>query len=507
MVLVGLAGLQLLRAFTALFAPIVLDYCEMVLAGATEQLRQSGNLRDIYAPPQAAYGMPGIQYPPLFTLLTTALRTVTGLSPVLVERLLAWSLYATAAGLVGLNVWQEVRHKWLAALGFGLPFCFWGVIIFIQAARVDPLALSLSLLTAYLYRHQTQTGPVKYGTLALVAGTGVLAFFSKQTYLAVSAAIFFDIILCKVDLSNLAGCSDQKATRQIGKFKAKRLVFFCGCWLGWAGLGMALFGWLSAGELFGIFEPARAGSFIFSKVPGFLSIFVFDHLPLLLLALIGLWWQWRQGQRFWPLYSLFAALTCITIIKDGAVDYYFNELGYVLSVSVVLALQPGLKLPRPGWRWAALTLQALLAAAMFLGWSQWKDYNAGQEAYDKGLALVRAAQVQEQQGGKPGLVLVDSFLLETGQAQRVGDYFIYSVLLSNNRRDPQPLINDLLAGRYRVIITENFLKWPPAVEAALSGRYQLQVIADKDGRKPYRVYTLRPAALEEFQGAGVVAAS
>ncbi len=479
--LAGLAGLEIGRAFLALFSPIVIDYCEMMVAGATEQLK-AGGLREMYAPPLAPYGMPGVQYPPLFILLTALFTASSGLGLILAERLLAWSLYVGSGLLVGLIVWQETRQRWAAIIAATLPFCFWSVIIYLHAARVDPLALFLSLLAAYFYRRlgnkaRSLSGP----GLGLVAGLAVAAFFTKQTYLAVSAAVFFDLLL-----SNPA----QARPRRSERIKAAGL--FAALWLGWAGAGFALFGFLSGGEMFGIYEPARAGSFIFDRVPAFIAFFVLDHLPLLLLAAFALRRrrQLKSG-TFWPLYSLFAALACVTIIKDGAVDYYFNELAYVLCVVIGAGAWGGSG--RGGKKEILLGVQVVIALAMFVGWSHWKDFDLAAPPYRAGLALVREAQAEEARGGKPALVLVDSFLLETGRARQVGDYFIYSVLLSNGKRDLEPLLADVETGRYGLIVTENFLRLPVRLEAALANRYNLSLIMGDDGRKPYWVYRRLPS--------------
>ncbi len=513
-----LALLQLGRAFTALFSPVIIDYCEMMVGGAADQLRTTGSLAAMYAPPAAPYGMPGVQYPPLFMLLVAGLTGLTGLGTILAERLLSWGLYVAAGGLVGLLVWQETRQRWAACFAACVPFCFWSVIIFVHAARVDPLALFLSLLTAYLYRRQARRAtPPTLTSLAPIALLSVLAFFSKQTYLAVSAAIFFDLILTTRSYSAVLPPSRAEARSYslqpiAGRSPLLQLspqssvlspLFFAFLWLFWAGLGFALFGWWSQGELFGIYDPARAGSFILHLVPGFVGFFIVDHLPFILIAAFALRQQWRERARFWPLYTLFATLACITIIKDGAVDYYFNELAFVLSVSVGLGLAYIMK-PKPAATspkskiqnlnlstTVLLGIQAIIALGMFIGWSHWRDFNDNRRAYEEGLTLVRTAQTEDSRSEKPSLILVNSFLLDTGHSAQIGDYFIFSVLLKNGRRDMSPFLSDLQAGRYRLIMTEEFNRWPAEVEAAFSLRYNRRIITGEAGRKIFWVYTLR----------------
>lgn len=457
----------------------------MTVGGAAEQLRTGWNLQAIYAPPAAPYGMPGVQYPPVFILLTALLTKISGLSVLLVERLLAWGFYVASAGMVGRCVWQETRQRWLAIVAAGLPFCFWNVIIFAHAARVDPAALFFSLCAAYTYRRSPSPN------LLLVAFWGTLAFFTKQTYLAVSAAIFFDLALKAFSQQR-----QEAAQPELKTLPRKKLIIFVAASLVWLVIFGGFTGWWSGGAFFTIFEPGRAGSFIFDKAPGFISIFVFDHLPLLLLAGGGLWLQLRvrKNSYFWPLYSLFAGLMCITIVKDGAVDYYFNELSYVLSFSIAFCLAASKSIfswiSARYWtilKTSLLVLQLIIASGMLIFWSHWKDFEAGQAAYNEGLTLVRQAQAQN----RPALTLVDAFLLETGQAAKIGDYFIYAVLLKNNLRDSAPLIADLQAGRYDFVLVESFVRWPAPVEAALTSSYNLRTINADDKRSLYHLYELK----------------
>ena len=505
-ILLGLLGLlEIGRAFLALFAPVVIDYCEMTVGGAVEQLRQGYSLKEMYAPPGAAYGMPGVQYPPLFILLVWAFQSVSGLGIFLAERLAAWFFYAGAGALVGLIVWKESGQKVTALISAGLPFCFWSVIIFAHAARVDPLALFLSLLAAYCYRRAQPN----FLNLALVALVAALAFFSKQTYLAVTAAVFLDLLFSPAAKPETPAPWQVGFLKKISRSSLGKAVTFAGLFVLWVGLGFGLFGGLSAGEIFGIFDPSRAGSFIFDKAPGFVGYFLLDHLPLIGLALVSLVIQWRKRQRFWVFYTLFAALACVTIIKDGAVDYYFNELAYLLALAVGLlvahlqnpqqatAPNAGLaktkkKISSAKWVGPALAVQVVIALGMFVFWSPWKDFHASQAAYEQGLALVNQAYREEASGGKPPLVLVDSFLIETGRARQVGDYFIYSVLLRNGKRDATPLVTDLENRRYGLIITETFNRWPPEVEAALAKGYNPGSITRSDGQTLYYVYRPKP---------------
>lgn len=484
-------ALELLRGFTALFAPVSNDYSEMMVAGMAQQLRLTGRLEYIYAPPNAPYLMPGVQYPPVFMALTALLIRFGGLEAVLASRLLAWSAYAASGGLVGLLVWQETRHKWASLCAAFFPFTFWSVLIFINGARPDPLALLLSLLGVYLYRRGSpplfSAGPppkagISLARLALVAFILALAFYSKQTYLAAGAAIFIDLLLTR----------------------GKRLqaLFFGAIYGGFALVGLLLCQVLSNGTFAGIFEPERAGRFIFHLAPAMVGFFLLDHAPLIIIAVAVVVWQWRQGHKFWALYLFFAAVTCASIVKDGAVDYYFNEVAYLLSVQVGLALAlvlpskaaPPAKIAAISRRQssifaALLALQVIIAAGMFVAWNQWRDNDNFGDIYKEAQALVR----EYRQSGRPALIWQNNFLIETNQTELIGDYFIYWILLGNGHRDMQPLLADLQARRYEMIMvgSPEFRRWPPMLEQALEQNYKARILAGKDGRQLYWIYTPR----------------
>lgn len=536
---------ELIRGFAALFDPLTLDYSEMIVAGMARQLSRTSSLAAIYAPLTTPYALPGVQYPPLFIWLNLLLLKLTGLPPLLSTRLLAWTAYAGSGFLVGGLVWQETRQRWAAVVAAGLPFCFWSVIIFINAARPDPLALFFSLLAAFFYRRMgksnslskdrsdqttmklechsergtseesvaenlrgaefnilaTDAAGYPLGGRASIPGTpsvptrrdnepafvqiGVgsvsvkahllklfaiallcaLAFLSKQTYLAIGAAIFFDLMLTR-------------GRRRAALFFGLTLVALL---VG----GILLVNTLADGTFVGIFDPARAARFIFDKVPGFVGFFVLDHSPLFLIAGASMVWQLRRGEKFWPLYTLFATLACAAIVKDGAVDYYFNELAYVLSVNVGLALAGNSTEPRAkNWLTAAIGVQMLIAVAMFGAWGQGRAFDNFRQAYSEGVTLVQTAQAQN----RPVLIFADNLLLATNHTDLIGDYFIYSILVENKRRDPQPLVSDLERGYYDFVIGEEFFRWPQVFQTALDKYYTLHYLDGQDGRHLFRLY-------------------
>ncbi len=468
---------ELVRGCVALFDPLTLDYSEMIVAGMAHQLARTGSLAAIYAPPNTPYALPGIQYPPLFIWLNVLLLKLTGLTPLLAARLLAWATYVCSGLLVGGLVWQETRQRWAALVAAGLPFCFWSVLIFINAARPDPLALFFSLLAAFFYRHRQKSNfPPKDTPDSIISKTRLLqlfaiallcalAFLSKQTYLAIGAAIFFDLALTR-------------GRRRYALFFGLTLVALL---LG----GILLVNTLADGMFVGIFDPARAARFIFDKVPGFVGFFVLDHLSLFLIAGGAIIWQLRRGEKFWPLYTLFATLACAAIVKDGAVDYYFNELAYVLSVNVGLALAGYKNEPTTKkWLTTAIGVQLLIAVAMLVAWGQGRAFNNFRQAYSEGLTLVQTAQAQN----RPALVFADNLLLATNHTDLIGDYFIYSILVENKRRDPQPLVNDLERGYYDFVIGEEFFRWPQVFQTALDEHYTLRYLDGQDGRHLFRLY-------------------
>jgi hypothetical protein len=386
--------------------------------------------------------------------------------------------------MVGLLVWRETGNRRIALCAAFFPFTFWSVLIFINGARPDPLALLLSLVGVYVYRGglvsvgagvPEQNHKVELGRLAVVALILVLAFYSKQTYLAAAAAIFFDLLLTSG--------------------RRWQSLVFAGCYAVLALLGLVLCQVLSNGAFAGIFEPERAGRFIFHLAPAMVGFFLLDHAALIVVAIAALVWQWRRGQRFWSLYLFFAALACSSIVKDGAVDYYFNEVAYLLSIQAGLALFFNLKLSKnpkskiQNFLLALVGLQTLIAGFMFVAWNQWRDNDNFSGVYSKTQAIVR----EYQQSGRPTLIMQNNFLIDTDRTDLIGDYFIYWILLGNNHRDMYPFLSDLETGRYDMILvgSPEFRRWPPVLENALEKSYNLNILTGTDGRQLYWLYTRR----------------
>ncbi len=484
----------------ALFSPLVLDYTEMMLAGGSWQLQNNG-LAAAYAPPLTPYQLPGVQYPPLFFSLMSVFNWLTGFSPIVAARFWSYFGYVGAAVMAALLIASEskvesrkskvtnlkaeaeTQNSKLKTQNFlsssfilhpssfiFLPFCFWPVIIFIHTARVDPLALFFSLLGVWIYRRGGDK--VSFSRLAIVAVMLALAAFTKQTYLVAPTAVFFHLLINRENRIKAFGFGISYAAV--------------------VGLGYGFFGLLSNGEFWGIFEAARASRFIFDLAPGIVGFFVLDHLPLLIIALVTLIWQWRRGQRFYPIYALLAVLSCFTIVKDGAIDYYFTELAYIVVIQIGIAVQflltNPLSLLGKGGRGVRflLIIQCLIAIGMLVGWSQTNATDNFRAAYNEGASLVTQAKAQNQ----PALILADGLLIETGQYNKVGDYLIYSILLSSGNRNAKPLLSDLETKHWQLIITVDpkLYRWSTEIGGLLEKNYTLKVLKGVDGSGLYWVY-------------------
>jgi hypothetical protein len=84
-------------------------------------------------------------------------------------------------------------------------------------------------------------------------------------------------------------------------------------------------------------------------------------------------------------------------------------------------------------------------------------------------------------------------LIEANQTGLIGDYFIYWILIGNGHRDIKPLISDLQNRRYEMIMvgSPEFRRWPPMLEQTIEENYNLRILAGKDGRQLYWIYTRR----------------
>jgi hypothetical protein len=487
---IALVGIfQLFRSLTAIFSPFVTDMTEIMTAVAAEQFSLRLSLADVYMPPYAYYGMPGVQYPPLFILLAWGFMQV-GFGSILAVRLISWLAYFGAAVLVGLIVWQETRHKWASLIAGFLPFCFYTIITFLHTARVDALALCLALGSVFLYRRinlatyiksrylKTQSNLTINFYYLLIAVLLATAFFVKQTFLVAAVAILIHGVMTR-----------QGRRRGVLLFGITYMVLL--------GVGAWLSIYFSQGTYLGIFDTDRAKRFIFELASSMIFYFVLNHLPLLIIATLGLAQFLKRGDYFFPIYSILIVGSLVTIVKDGANTYYFTELVYFVCIMNGIVIARCLtrhsifgKQVRK-WVFAGLGIQAIIGVGMFVFWSHWNETQNYLPAYKEGVALVQHAQVT----GEKVLVFANQLLLETKQTEKAGDYFIYSILLHSGGRDQQELVADLSNGQWGQVITvtPDLYKWETPVTRTLREHFTLRTIAGKDGTPYFWVYTYKPS--------------
>jgi hypothetical protein len=476
---------QLFRSLTALFSPFVTDMTEIMTAIAAEQFAVRHSLADMYMPPNAYYGMPGVQYPPLFILLTWGFMQF-GFDAIFATRLISWLAYLGAAVLVSLIVWQETRHKWASLIAGLLPFSFYTIVTFLHTARVDPLAVCLALGGVYLYRRINLATYIKsdrnsfrykstlnfyYICIAVLLAS---AFFVKQTFLVAAGAILIHGVM----------------TRQ---GRRRGVLLFGMVYMVLLGLGAWLTIYYSDGTYLSIFDTDRAKRFIFALASSMVFYFMLNHLPVLLIGVIGIWQYLKKGDYFFPIYSILIACSLVTIVKDGANTYYFTELVYLVCAMNGIVIAKCLSRSSAFGRrvryrvFAGLAIQAVISASLFLFWSHWNETENYLPAYKEGVALVQEANAT----GERTLVFANQLLMETNQTDKAGDYFIYSILLHSGGRDAQELADDLGSGKWGKVITvtPDLYKWESPVKRALLVNYNLRTISGKDGTPYFWVYT------------------
>ena len=532
------ALIQIVRPLFVLTDPVSTDYVEMMVAWAVRRMADGAGLVGIYQPPGAPYGMPGVAYPPLVLLLGAAL-VKAGADVLIAMRLICWMGYVVAGGCVGLLVWHETRSRWAAIVAALMPFCFWNVLQYLAGSRVDSAAIALALAGVACYR---RGAPLLLPVLLLAA-----AFYCKQTMLAAPAAIALDLFFRQSEgkppsprpfprdeergtnqrefLHDEARGTSQKPYRpvdppslraalrrvrrhgrvavgQVGAVRRLRATspFVFGM-AGAVAAGFGLFMLLSGGTMAGIYDGGRAARLIpFDKMLTYWFFFVADHLPFLALAGAALWLRWRKGDRFWAFYTVLALLlTSATLLKDGAVDYYFGEVCYIVAVQVgwlVPKIVQGRLANSDIVRAATLRRVALILLAVqavigliFVPKGDPATLHiSGRGAYNTALAAVREAQTQ----GCTSLILANNLLLATGRPDIIGDYFVYGILLTSGKRDPAPLVADISAHKYDVIMIETggFGRYPDAVTDALARYYtRRDIVGSEPGSIPYVIYS------------------
>jgi hypothetical protein len=393
-------------------------------------------------------------YPPLWSYIVSI--PMAWLGPGLAPARMVSTLATLAtAGVLGLAA-QRLSGRSLAgalAAGFFLasPYVFHTTPL----ARVNSLALLCAAVSLTLVETPTRRNAL-LGSLALVA-----ALFTKPTTLdAVVAAI---------------------ASVALRRPRSAAFVVALTAGLGLVGLGALLV--VTRGAFWLNVVAGNANPFDLEQLAGYLTNFSMLHCVLLATAAAQAVWMVRQRcWSPWLVYGLTASLAALGVAKWGAGESYF--LGAIAATCVLSALWVARfldSLPPARLRWAlglALFVQALLLShAVISAAVPWLPDRGPQSAF-----LGRAPSLEDEHNGNllaaqirrtRGLALSEdpSFAVVAGRPVVANATHLRN-LYQSGLWDPTPLVRDLRAHKYAIVILDAEL-YPEPVLTAIGESYFL----------------------------------
>ena len=394
-------------------------------------------------------------YPPLWSYLVSI--PMAWLGPGLAPARLVSSLATLAtAGVLGIAA-QRLSGRTLAgalAAGFflGSPYVFHTTPL----ARVNSLALLFAATSLTLLDLRPRPRTAALGSLALVA-----ALFTKPTTIDALVAAIVAMLLRRPRLGLLVAA----VTGAVGL-------------LGLAGLMLLTHGafWLNV-------VAGNANPFDLAQLSEYLANFSLLHCVLLATAAAqAVWMVRRRCWSPWLFYGVTSSVAALGVAKWGAGESYF--LGAIASACVLSAVWVARfydSLPPLRLRWAlgaALFVQGVLLAHTVVSAAvPWLPDRGPQSAF-----LGHAPTFEDAQNGAlitseirraRGLALSEdpSFAVVAGQPLVANATHLRN-LYQAGLWDPTPLVRDLRAHKYAIVILDAEL-YPEPVLTAIGESYFL----------------------------------
>ncbi len=412
-----------LYARRALAFPYPVDYGEGPLI---DQARALARFENIYlAHPATHYPFRVANYPPLYPSLIATLGLVLGPSYVVVRSL---SIVAAAlcAFLIGSIVRASKGSAPASMVGAGLFLASPYVAYWSPFARVDFVALAFGLGALFVATSRLQ----QRSTPVLCIGLAFCAAMTRQSY------------VFSVPIALTAAFASQ-SRRDAVTFA---VGFALACVAAFLLLDMA-----THGAFFFNVVTANENGFDFPNLHTMLMDLLETSTPLLGLAL----WQSRKrskapaADRLVRVYFACSVVGAILVGKIGASVNYFLEL--IASASILGALAFA-RLSRSGQPWCALILLVVVA-----GWTLGIDVDRDDLLDRKFHDQEGAAELTKTLRAEPGAILADekmSFLIETGHSILLQPFEL-SQLAREGRWDPSPVLTDLRAQRFSLLLIDD----------------------------------------------------
>jgi hypothetical protein len=407
-------------------------------------------------------------YPPLWSYIVSIPMAWLGpgLGP---ARAVSTISALAAAGVLAIAAQRLSRRPLAGALAAGFFLASPYVFHTTPLARVNSMALLAAVGGLTLLERPTRRRVV-FGSLALAA-----ALFTKPT--AIDAAVAGVLAV---------------------SLRQPRLGLLAGGIVATAGLGglLALLA-LTHGAFWVNVVAGNANPFDVAQLSAYLANFSTVHCVLLAMAIAECVWMLRRRcWSPWSLYALASGVAALAVGKWGAGESYF--LGAIAATSVLAAAWVGRFLDSaPAMRLRYVLAAALLIQAFLLSHAglsaalPWLPDRGPQSAF-----LGRAPSLEDQQVAElisteiraahgPALSEDPSFAVVAGQPL-IGNATHLRNLYQAGLWDPSPMVNDVRAHRYAIVVLDAEL-YPEPVLAAIGRSYFLVHSVQVNGAT-YRIF-------------------
>jgi hypothetical protein len=394
-------------------------------------------------------------YPPLWSYVVSIPMAWAGpgLAP---ARLVSTISALASASVLGIAAQRLAGRPLAGALAAGFFLASPYVFHTTPLARVNSLALLAAVVGLALLEQPTRRR-VLFGSLALLA-----ALFTKPTAIDAVLAGVLSVLIRRPRLGLLA----------VGLIGG----------VGLAGLGTLMA--LTHGAFWLNVVAGNSNPFDAAQLVAYLTNFSVLHCVLLAMAgaeCVSM--LRRRTWSPWALYAIAASLAALGVAKWGAGESYF--LGAIASVSVLSAVWVARFLdavPSGRLRWGlgiALFIQAVLLSHAGLSEAlPWLPDRGPQGAFlgraptpeDNHAGQFIAAEIRQARG--PVLSEDPSFAVAAGRPVVANATHLRNLYLSG-LWDPTPMVNDLQAHRYAMVILDAEL-YPEPVLAAIGQYYFLE---------------------------------
>jgi hypothetical protein len=475
-----IASQNILHLLFSAADPLQLDYSEGLVLSGLDRIMRNPFLEMAYSFNPVYYYTTDLAYPPVFpysaAALSLFLAAISGLD--IVTATLYGARIITLFGL-GLSAWFIYRlvrlynpNRLVSAAAAGLFFCFHPTIYWGANARVDALGLAFALGGLYVACRLQSAGRIS-GLYLIGLPLLWLAFFTKQSFVAVAGAIGIYLFI-----------SGNRRNAIVFTGFLVLLVIF-----GLIGLTLA-----TDGNYLFFLTMERYTPFSIPKLGKIWLLFLVLYGPMVVLAFRHAWFN-KNGLKNARLLALWGGLTgllTLTVGKVGAADYYFFEFIAFICVMAGYGLAAPSKLYSITFR-AVAVIQVLLLLVMSV-WLVYPDNHRDtiRPAYNEAADYITRYSTTEAKI----FVELSGPAISAKRPDLIFDHFIFRQLATAGKRDGEALVQDFADKRYNLALfgydilsnkmqrdSTEFSSWPAGFEMTVRQNYVLlRELKGTDGR-------------------------